>query len=87
MEIIKYLSKGQESRKKVKLLLSLTSTKENIQDGIYDHLVGNFSISQSAMLNDLKSNNLSVAVTELNKIAEVMEKLFEEKVYDKTHTK
>lgn len=83
---MKYLMQGQESNKKIKLLLELTSIKENMQAGIYDHLVGNFTISSSAMLNNLKSNNLSVAVKELNRVAEINEKLYELKVYGKSHT-
>ena len=58
-----------------------------MQAGIYDHLVGNFSISQSAMLNNLQPNNLSVAIKDLNKVAEVVEKINELNVYGKSHTK
>ena len=83
---MKYLSQGMESNKKIKLLLSLTGIKENMQGAILDHLVGNFSIAQSAMLNNILPNNLSVAVKELNRVAETVEKLFELKTYDKTHT-
>lgn len=68
-------------------MLELTSIKENMQAGIYDHLVGNFSISQSAMLNNLQPNNLSVAIKDLNKVAEVVEKINELNVYGKSHTK
>ena len=78
---MKYLSQGMESNKKIKLLLSLTGIKENMQYGIYDHLVKNFSIAQSAMLNGVLANNLSVAIKELNRVAEVNEKIYEEKVY------
>ena len=53
-----------------------------MQAGIYDHLVSNFSISQSAMLNDLTHGNLSVAVKDLNAIAEIVEKINELKVYE-----
>ena len=84
---MKYLSQGQESKKKIKLLLELTSIKENMQTGIYDHLVGNFPISQSAMLNGLQSNNLSVAIKDLNKVAEIVERINEFNMYDKSHTK
>lgn len=52
-----------------------------MQSGIYDHFVKNFSISHSAMLNDLLANNLSVAIKDLNKIAEVFEKINELKAY------
>ena len=69
---MKYLSQGQESSKKLKLLLELTSITDNMQYGIYDHLVKNFSISLSVMLHDLKPNNLSVAVKDLNKVAEIV---------------
>lgn len=69
------------------MLLKLTSTKENIQGGIFDHLVNNFSISQSAVLNNLTPGNLSVAIKDLNAIAEVVEKVNEFNVYDKSHTK
>ena len=48
-----------------------------MQTGIYDHLVGNFTISHSALINGLKSNNLSVAVNDLNKVAEIVEKINE----------
>jgi len=58
-----------------------------MQTGIYDHLVNNFSISQSAMLNGLFSNNLSVAIKDLNKVAEIVEKINELNAYDKSHTK
>ena len=78
---MKYLSQGMESNKKIKLLLSLTGIKENMQGAILDHLVGNFSIAQSAMLNNILPNNLSVAIKELNRVAEVNEKIYEEKTY------
>ena len=78
---MKYLSQGMESNKKIKLLLSLTGIKENMQGAILDHLVGNFSIAQSAMLNGVLANNLSVAIKELNRVAEVNEKIYEEKTY------
>lgn len=75
-----------ESKKKIELLLHLTSTKENIQGGIIDHLVNNYSVSHAAMLNNLKSNNLSVAIKDLNKVAEIVEKINEDKVYGISHT-
>ena len=67
---MKYLSQGQESCGKIEMLLKLTSIKENMQTGIYDHLVSNFSISNAAALNDLKHGNLSVAIKYLNEVAE-----------------
>lgn len=84
---MKYLSQGQESKKKITLLLALTKTGDKIQAGIIDHLVKNFSIAHAAMLNDVISNNLSVAIKDLNKVAEIVEKINELKVYDIGHTK
>ena len=84
--VMKYLSQGMESNKKIKLLLSLTGIKENMQGAILDHLVGNFSIAQSAMLNGVLPNNLSVAIKELNRVAEIVEGINELKVYGLTHT-
>ena len=78
---MKYLSQGMESNKKIKLLLSLTGIKENMQYGIYDHLVKNFSIAQSAMLNGVLANNLSVAIKELNRVAEIVEGINESNIY------
>lgn len=78
---MRYLSQDQEKKKMIDMLISLTSIKENMQIGIRDHLVNNFSISQSAMINGLQSNNLSVAVKELNRVAEIVEKINELKVY------
>ena len=84
---MKYLSQGQESHKKITLLLTLTKTGDKIQAAIFDHLVRNFSIAHAAMLNGVISNNLSVAIKDLNKVAEVVEKINELNVYDKSHTK
>ncbi len=84
---MRYLCQGQESRKIIAALLELTKTKENIQGGIYDHFVNNFSVAQAAMLNDVKPNNLSVAIKDLNKKAAICERVNELKCYDKSHTK
>jgi len=78
---MKYLSQGQETTTKINLLMELTSTKENIRAGIIDHLVRNFSVSNAAMLNDVKKGNLSIAIVSLNKVAEIVEKINEHKLY------
>jgi len=78
---MKYLCKGQESLKNVSLLLKLTNTKEDTQTGIIDHYVKNFSISHAADINGLNRGNLSVAITDLNRIAEIVEQINERKVY------
>jgi len=84
---MKYLSQGMESKKKIELMLSLTKTGENIRLAIVDHLVNNFPVGQAASLNGVKSNNLSVAISNLNKVAEVFEGLHELKMYEQNHTK
>jgi hypothetical protein len=78
---MKYLSQGQEAVKKINLLMELTSTGDNIRAAIIDHLTRNFSISEAAMLNDVKPGNLSVAIVSLNKVAEIVEKINEHKLY------
>ncbi len=79
---MKYLSQGQESVKIVNLLMELTSTGDNIRAAITDHLVRNFSISEAAMLNDVKKGNLSVAIVNLNRVAGIVEKIKEHKFYE-----
>lgn len=79
---MKYLSQGMESKKKIELMLSLTKVGDNMKSAIVDHLVKNFAVGHSAAMNGVKSNNLSVSINELNKVAEVFEKLYEHKIYD-----
>lgn len=75
---MKYLIKGQESKKKLDLLLSLTKIEsEDIIGGVYDHLNRNFSISNAALFNECKRSNLSVAIKSLNETAEIVEKINE----------
>jgi len=75
---MKYLSQGLESKKKVDLLLQLTKiSSENIKSAIHDHLVGNFTINDSALLNNCKQGNLTHSINALNKIAEIVEKINE----------
>lgn len=78
---MKYLSRGQEPKNKVAVLLSLTKIGENMQAGVYDHLCNNFTVTQSAVLNGLKSQNLSTAISDLNAVAAKVEKLYELKVH------
>lgn len=73
---MKYLIKGQESKKKIDLLISLTKIEsENIIGGIYDHLNRNFSISDSSSFNGCNQPNLSDAIKTLNGVAEIVEKI------------
>ena len=79
---MKYLSQGQETAKKIDLLMELTSTGDNIRAALSDHFTRNFSISEAAMLNDVRQGNLSVAIVSLNRVAEIVEKINEHKLYD-----
>ena len=83
---MKYLCKGQESLKDINDLLKLSNTQEDTQTGIIDHYVKNFSISQAASINGLNRGNLSVAITDLNRIAQIVEQINERKVYGKGRT-
>ena len=83
---MKYLCKGQESIEDINLLLQLSSTQEDTQTGIIDHYVKNFSIASAASINGLNRGNLSVAITDLNRIAWIVEQINERKVYGKGRT-
>ncbi len=77
---MRYLCQGQESRKTVANLLKLTKTGESVQGAIFDHLVRGFSVSDAAMINGLRPNNLSVAIKDLNDKAAIVEDLIEERM-------
>ena len=83
---MKYLCKGQESLEDINDLLKLSNTQEDTQTGIIDHYVKNFSVSQAASINGLNRGNLSVAITDLNRIAWIVEQINERKVYGKGRT-
>ena len=75
---MKYLSQGLESKNKVDLLLQLTKiSSDDMKYAIHDHLVKNFTVGDSATLNNLKQSNLTHALNSLNKIAETVEKINE----------
>lgn len=84
---MKYLSRGFESKKKIKLLLRLTKIGEIMQGAIIDHLCKGLTIAGSAMLNNVIANNLSVAIGDLNAVAEIVEKINELNTHDISHTK
>jgi hypothetical protein len=78
---MRYLSQGLESHKKVELLLKLTRiSSENMQMALSDHLANNFTVAQSALINDVKVGNLRVALAKLNDVAETVERLYELKI-------
>ena len=75
---MKYLVQGMESKRKVELLISLTSIKsEPIIAALTDHLVRGFEISEVALLNDTKQGNVSRALDTLNEVAATVEKIYE----------
>ncbi len=73
---MRYLSQGFEAKTKILLLLSLTKiSSENIKTAIVDHLCLNFTISDSASINNCKQSNLTHALNSLNKVACIVEKI------------
>ena len=80
-----YLAQGQEDKRKIRLLLSLTGIGENMQEALVDHFARGFSKSHAAMLNNVQPGNLTVNIAGLNRIAEVYEKLKEIETYDQGH--
>ncbi|MDG1996107.1 MAG: hypothetical protein P8J14_06425 [Emcibacteraceae bacterium] len=75
---MKYLVQGLEPKQKIELLVSMTKIdSENIISALIDHLNRNFSVNQSAMLNDCKQPNVAVALKSLNEMAEKVEKINE----------
>ena len=77
---MRYLCQGLESRKKMELLFRLTKHNDNTKKALLAHFTDNYSIGYAAIMGGVEASNLSRAVKELNAIAEVMEKVYEEKV-------
>ena len=78
---MRYLSRGQESKRKVLLLLELTKiTSEPVIAGIMDHLVRNHEMSKAGFINDCDPSSISVAVKTLNNCARINEALYDEKI-------
>jgi len=75
---MKYLMQGQESIKKVEILLSATKIeREQLVSAIYDHLCKGLSKALAADLNDIKAQNLGVAIDALNEVAAKFEAYFD----------
>ena len=69
---------GQESIKKIEMLISDTKiTRKSLISAIYDHLCKGLSKSSAANLNEVKEQNLGVAVKRLNKVAAKFEAYFD----------
>lgn len=72
------LIKGQESDKRLELLLQLTKiSSEDIKAALYDHLVRGFEANQAALLNDVPQQNFVRAYKQVNKVASTVEKIKE----------
>lgn len=73
---MRYLAQGLESRARLDLLLSLTRiTSEAVREGLADHLVRGLPLSHAALINDVPKQNLARAYDQVNKVAEVVEKI------------
>ena len=79
---MRYLCQGLESRTKINILIEFTKYKTNIKmkEAFLYHFTDNYSATHSAILAGVKESNLSRGIAKLNKIAELNERLFEEKV-------
>ena len=78
---MRYLSRGQESKRKIELLLKFTKVRsDEVIGAVIDHLVGNHTVVNAAMINDCDCSSVSVVVKRLNEVAEIMEALFDEKI-------
>ncbi len=73
---MKYLLSGGESERRVDLLISLTKMdSENTISAIHDHLVKGYKDTDAAHLNDVKLPNFNRAMTRLNNVASIVEKI------------
>ena len=72
------LAQGQESKKRVKLLLKLTKIEsENIQSALLEYLCTGLTIDDAAMLNDVPRQNFCRALKRLNDVARIVEQIKE----------
>jgi len=75
---MKYLLPGNESAKRVELLLSLTKMdSQPLITAINQHLVNGKPEKSAAILNGIPQQNFNRAMTKLNKIAEIVEQIKE----------
>jgi len=75
---MRYLIKGCESVERVKLLISLTSiSSEPISEAILDHLCKGHDEAAAVMLNGTTQSNFNRAMSRLNEVAGIVEKIKE----------
>jgi len=73
---MKMLVRGLEKQKRVELLISLTRmSSETQKQAIIDHLVKGRSDTEAAFLNDVSQSNFNRAISRLNEIAGIVEKI------------
>lgn len=71
-----YLLRGDERKEKIELLVSLTSlTSENTIDAMIDYFCRGNTEKQAADMNNVSVSNLNRAISKLNAVAEIYEKL------------
>lgn len=69
-----YLRNGGENKKKIELLVSLSSmTSDGIKAGLSDYFHRGFSESDAAALNGVLQPNLKKSINRLNEIAGIVE--------------
>lgn len=73
-----YLLAGGESKERVQLLLSLTKiNSESLQCAIEDHLVTGHSEKDAVLLNGVTQSNFNRAMSRINEVAGIVEKIKE----------
>lgn len=75
---MKYLFAGGQTEERLNLLLSLTKiSSEAVLAALHDHLVKGFSISDAATINSTAQQNVDRALSKLEKVADMVEKIKE----------
>ncbi|ASM53772.1 hypothetical protein PNIG_a1639 [Pseudoalteromonas nigrifaciens] len=82
---MQYLFKGSQSQERLDMLLSFgKSTSEDIKSALSDYLVRGIGKTNAALLNGVKSPNLTRALKRLEATAGKVEKI---KAHDAQHSK
>ncbi len=73
-----YLLRGGESDERLRLLLSLTKiNSEQLNDALIDYYVKGYQEKDCVIINSVTQSNFNRAVSRLNHIAEIVEKIKE----------